>query len=204
MRVTGHRMRLTTQHLERAGIPRRFWDVRLDQVPPDVRERICAYLRHLGDMLEYGEGLHLHGANGTGKTSIAVLVSMEALRLGATVLFTTAEELRRGSIEEVWFDDSQLIIDRAREVDLLVIDDLGKEHRGDSGYAERLLEDILRQRSARRLLTVITTNVPIGTSKDGTGLFGLYSRSMLDVSRESLRSVPVSGQNKRRSAGAVA
>jgi DNA replication protein DnaC len=155
-------------------------------------------------MLEYGEGLHLHGANGTGKTSIAVLVSMEALRLGATVLFTTAEELRRGSIEEVWFDDSQLIIDRAREVDLLVIDDLGKEHRGDSGYAERLLEDILRQRSARRLLTVITTNVPIGTSKDGTGLFGLYSRSMLDVSRESLRSVPVSGQNKRRSAGAVA
>lgn len=200
MRVAGHRMRLTAQHMERAGIPRRFWDVRLAQVGEAMRDKVDGYLRHLSEMLDYGQGLHLHGANGTGKTSIAVLVAMEALRLGASVLFVTAEQLRRASIEEIWFDEGQLLLDRAREVELLVIDDLGKEHRGESGYAERLLEDILRQRSSRRLTTIFTTNVPVGDAKKGSGLFGLYSQSMLDVSRESLRPLKVSGDNVRRSA----
>jgi DNA replication protein DnaC len=151
-------------------------------------------------MLDYGQGLHLHGPNGTGKTSIAVLAAMEALRLGASVLFVTAEQLRRASIEDIWFDESQLLLDRAREVDLLVVDDLGKEHRGDSGYAERLLEDVLRQRSSRRLTTIFTTNVPVGSAEKKSGLFGIYSQSMLDVSRESMRPLQVSGANVRRSA----
>lgn len=203
MRVPGYRTKLRSVHLERARLPRRFWNVGFDGVPESARGHLSNYLRNIDDMLDNGSGLLLWGNNGVGKTSVATLILMEACRRGATALFATAESLRQSSIDGTLFDEDQSLADRAREVELLVIDDLGKEHRGATEYAEGFLENLLRERSASMLSTIVTTNLPVREGEkgpDGRGLPGLptiYPHSMLEVLRETLYPVSVEGENKR-------
>jgi DNA replication protein DnaC len=46
-------------------------------------------------------------------------------------------------------------------VSLLVIDDLGKEHRTATGWAENTFDAVLRSRYNAGLPTIVTTNVPL-------------------------------------------
>jgi DNA replication protein DnaC len=46
-------------------------------------------------------------------------------------------------------------------ISLLVLDDLGKEHRTASGWAENTIDAVLRSRYNAGLPTIVTTNVPL-------------------------------------------
>lgn len=199
MRIKGYRTKLTRAHLERMTLPRRFWNVSYDEVPDSLKGTLGNFIRDLDEMLDGGEGLLFWGPNGVGKTSAAVLVALEVCRRGGTVLFTTSESIRVSSIEATAFDYDQTLLDRAREVELLVIDDLGKEHRGESEYAERLIENLFRMRSAARRSTIVTTNLPLqgNTVKRIAGLLTVYSQSLMEVIRETLYPVEATGINKR-------
>lgn len=198
MRIVGHRMRLTQAHVEGMRIPRRFWDVSFDQINEEIRPKIDVYLRNLDDKLDRGEGLLLWGNNGVGKTSVAVLIALEVRRRGASVLFTTAEGLRSSVLEGTMFDDEQTVIERARAVDFLVLDDLGKEHPGETGFTERLFENLFRERSAARRTTFVTTNLPMRPG-DGGGkaLTNVYIPSMIEVMKETLHPIRYVGTNLR-------
>jgi len=198
MRIVGHRMRLTQAHVERMRIPRRFWDASFNQISEEIRPKVEKYLRQLDDHLDEGEGLLLWGDNGVGKTSIAVLIALEVRRRGASVFFITAEGLRQAVLEKELYDDEQLVIERARSVDFLVLDDLGKEHPGETGFSERLLENLFRERSAMRRATVITTNLPMG-STDGNErtLMNAYIPSMVEVMKEVFYPLRCVGENFR-------
>jgi DNA replication protein DnaC len=183
-------------------IPQRFWSVRLDQVDEAIRPKIDRYLRRLDEHLDWGEGLLLWGDNGVGKTSAAVLIALEVRRRGASVLFITAEGLRQAVLERERFDDDQTVIERARAVDFLVLDDLGKEHPGETGFTERLFENLIRERVAARRTTVMTTNLPMSPRVDGNGreskaLKNVYVPSMLEVMKEALYPLRFVGENLR-------
>lgn len=191
-------MRLTQAHVERMKIPRRFWDVSFDQISDEIRPKIEAYLRGLDDKLDRGEGLLLWGSNGVGKTSVAVLIALEVRRRGSSVLFVTAEGLRSAVLEGTMFDDEQTMIERARAVDFLVLDDLGKEHPGETGFTERLFENLFRERSAARRATFVTTNLPMRPSEDGTrALTTAYIPSMIEVMKETMHPIRYVGPNLR-------
>lgn len=199
MRIQGYRTRLTKGILERTRIPRRFWNTKYEQVPQSVHGYLGKYLRAVDEMLDAGEGLLLWGPNGVGKTSIATLIGFEVARRGGTTYFATAESLRLASIERTMFDDETTVMERAQEVELLIIDDLGKEHRSESAYAERLIENLLRVRLAQKRATIITTNLPLvgDASKRIAGLNTVYSTSMLEVLRECVLPLDVEGVNQR-------
>jgi hypothetical protein len=198
MRIVGHRMRLTQAHVERMQIPRRYWGVRLAQVPGQVRGDVEGYLRAIDDHMDRGDGLLFWGANGTGKTSAAVLIALEARRRGASVLFTTAEGLRQAVLEKRVFDEDQSVVERARSVDLLVVDDLGKEHPGETGFTERLFENLVRERCASQRVTIVTTNLPLRRGADGPrAMSTVYIPSMLEVLRESIYPLHFRGNNQR-------
>lgn len=180
------RRSLQSAQLARARIPRRYWDVRLPNVVPSARETIRMYLVDIVRHYASGTGLLVWGANGCGKTSVAVLVAMEAMRHGGTSLFVTAEELRQAKIDAVMFDAETTLYDRALAVDFLIVDDMGKEHRGQSKWAERMLEQLFRQRSGEMRPTIVTTNIlPLGLKE-------VYSNSLLSVLREVIVDVEVS------------
>lgn len=184
-------MRLTQSHIDRMRIPERFWFVSFDGVIPESKKIVDQYLKNLDDNLDRGEGLLMWGPNGSGKTSCAVLIGLEVRRRGAIVFFVTAERLRASVLEKEMFDNDQTIMERARAVDFLIIDDLGKEHPGETGFSERLFENLLRERSARKQTTVITTNLSVEKLRK------TYVRSMLEVIRESLYPLCFEGENLR-------
>lgn len=190
MRIVGQRSRLTADHLLLMRIPRRFWEVGFDLIEPDLQVVLRNYLKNLDKMLDEGNGLLLWGDSGRGKTSAACFMAMEVRRTGASVLMITAASLIESVLEKTEVEEG-LLVDRVRVVDFLLLDDLGKEHPGKSGFAERILENLLRERSAARLATFLTTNMSLD------GLSERYKKSMLEVMKETILPVKVEGKNYR-------
>jgi DNA replication protein DnaC len=175
-------------------IPQRFWDVSFSGIGNEhVRRNVQHYLQNLDTHLDAGDGLLFYGQNGTGKTGAAIVIAKEARRRGAPVLFATAEDIRISSIERTPFHEDLTLMDRAREVDLLIIDDLGKDHRGTTGYSDTLFENLIRHRASNVRTTIITTNL------DQTRLSSRYKASMMDVVKESMVPVFAEGESLRES-----
>jgi len=130
-----------------------------------------------------GKGLLLVGKPGHGKTTIASLVLQEVLRraephiwgnsdfmVKKPVLFVDYPKLLRIQ-QRSWKDevgDDAYLMDQiygesksTDNVSILVLDDLGKEHRTASGWAENTFDAVLRCRYNSGLPTIVTTNVPL-------------------------------------------
>ena len=149
-------------------IPPRYWNVTWEEISNgDHREIVENYLRKLPDMFERGVGLLLWGANGCGKTSAAVIVGKEYRRRGQTVLFFEAAALKRAVIQREMFDEDQDVWERARDVDVLILDDLGKGVQDKTGFGARLLDELIRHRNAHERVTFITTNMSPFPQRDG-------------------------------------
>jgi DNA replication protein DnaC len=190
MRIEGHRGRLTAEHFMLMRMPRRFWEASFDRIDPGVQPVVRNYLKDLDTMLDNGDGLLLWGENGRGKTSIAAFVAKEVRRTGASVLMSTAASLLDSRLQKTEVDDG-LLVDRARSVDFLLIDDMGREPARKSGFSDRFFENLLRERGANRLTTWITTNM----GRDG--LAERYKHSMMEVLKELVVPVKVEGDNHR-------
>jgi hypothetical protein len=74
-----------------------------------------------------------------------------------------------------------------------VLDDLGKEHKTSSGWAEDTFDELLRARFNSGLPTIVTSNTPL--SKWGTN----YSEAMASFAYEAFIPIDVnSGKDLRR------
>jgi DNA replication protein DnaC len=146
--------------MERMRIPPRYREAHFDGVSPGPHKlELYNYLVALDDMLARGIGLVLHGKNGTGKTSLAVIALKEARRRGHTGLFVEAAALKDIKFGQKTFEAEMRLWDRILDVDVLVLDDLGKGVRDKEGAEERLLDELLRFRGAYCRTTFITTNM---------------------------------------------
>jgi DNA replication protein DnaC len=157
---SGMRRQLNLKDMERMRIPLRYRDAHFDGVSAGPHKmELYNYLVALDDMLARGVGLVLHGKNGTGKTSAAVIALKEARRRGNTGLFIEAAALKDIKFGSKGFEGEKLLWERILDVDVLVLDDLGKGVRDKEGAEERLLDELLRFRGAYCRTTLITTNM---------------------------------------------
>ncbi|MGH2911629.1 MAG: ATP-binding protein [Solirubrobacteraceae bacterium] len=115
-------------------IPKRYRGASFDRPPvlglPDaVVSEVRSYVRNLDTRLEEGRGMWLVGDVGTGKTTLAMIVSAAALDAGHTVAIYSLPRLLNLIRDEIGTENSLLdLLDRLSEVDLLHIDDLGAQH----------------------------------------------------------------------------
>jgi DNA replication protein DnaC len=111
--------------------------------------------------------LLLMGGYGTGKTHLAAGIAHERLAAGSSVYFAVVPELLdhlRAAFapgSEVTYDD---MFDKVREVELLVLDDLGAEN-GTAWATEKLFQ-LINYRYNYRMPTVITTNNQLHSRMD--------------------------------------
>jgi len=185
--------KLTFGDVRRANLPELFWDASLDAVPDlAYKPKVERYLETLPHMLSQGVGLYLWSSeNSTGKTSLAALIVKEALRYGHTVFFEESGRLKTRLMNKEEFEEGQSVWNRADTVDLLVLDDIGKEYRTSSGYVENLVETMLRGRVQRKQTTVMTGNVHPRDLKK------LYSSDFAALLKESMIPIEVTGHDFR-------
>ena len=154
------RRALILEDMERMRVPIRYRDAAFAYVSEGPhKSAMRTYLLALDEMLARGVGLLLHGTNGSGKTSCAVIVLKESRRRGHTGLFIECAALKDIKFGARGFEGEGTMWDRMMAVDVLVLDDLGKGVRDKEGHEERLLDELLRYRGAYRRTTIITTNM---------------------------------------------
>jgi DNA replication protein DnaC len=145
-----------------ARIPRKYRDVAFDRFPvtaisPPVVDEVRRFCGDIDNRLDAGRGLWLVGDSGTGKTTLAMLVSKAAIEAKRTTAIYSMPRLMAVLRESIESDDGLLaLLDRLATVDLLHIDDLGAEHRTD--WVLEQLYSIVNTRYEDERSIVITTN----------------------------------------------
>jgi DNA replication protein DnaC len=146
-----------------AVIPRRYRDVAFERPPvTDIDPQVVAAVRRFADRidekLDKGRGLWLMGPVGTGKTTLAMLVSQAALKAGRSVAIYSLPRLLNEIRDTHRTERSHVdLLDRLTAVDLLHIDDVGAERTTDWVLEE--LYSIVNARYEDERSMVITTNI---------------------------------------------
>jgi DNA replication protein DnaC len=113
-------------------IPKRYRDVGFERFPvtridPEIVHEVREYCAAIEDRLDAGDGLWFAGPKGTGKTTLAMIVSQHALQARRTVAIYTAPVLL-AHISDTYDEGSEQsylgFLNRLASVDLLHIDDL--------------------------------------------------------------------------------
>jgi DNA replication protein DnaC len=180
------------------GIPKRFRGVGFDRKPivdmdPQLLREIRSFVRDIDRKLDEGKGLWLFGDVGTGKTSLAMLVSKAALEAGRSVAIYSMPRLL-ADIKDTYEDRAETsymqLFERLVGVDLLHIDDLGAEKRTD--WVLEQLYAIVNERWQEERSMIVTTNlVDVDQLRDQI--------SVRTVSRlhEMCDLIPIMGRDRR-------
>ncbi len=147
-------------------IPAKYRGVSFDRPPVTqmneiVVRRVREYCASITEQLDAGRGLWLYGSAGTGKTTLAMLVSRTALEAGRSVAIYSLPKLlsriRRTFDAEAGEQSYSDLFERLSTVDLLHIDDLGAENRSE--WVLEQLYALVNERYESQRSLVVTTNL---------------------------------------------
>jgi DNA replication protein DnaC len=164
-----------------SAIPPRYRGVSFDRPPvsdmarnAEARgavDKVHAFVGELDSKLEQGLGLWLSGDTGTGKTTLAMLVSKEALNRGHSVAIYSLPKLlariRRTYDGEPDGDSYSTFFQRLTAVDLLHVDDFGAERRSD--WVLEQLYALVNERYEDERSVMLTTNLTVDKLEDQIG-----------------------------------
>ena len=149
-------------------LPKRFREVGFDREPvvsieranPTVVREVRAYVRGISDRLAEGRGIWFTGNVGTGKTTLAMLISKAAMEADRTVAIYSLPRLL-AMLRDTYDDASQYslsdLIDRLCGVELLHVDDVGAEQ--TSPWVLEQLYTIVNTRYEDGRAMLLTTNL---------------------------------------------
>lgn len=181
--------------LRRLNVPDRLWGASFNGLSKPLREPIKRYCNNLPDFLGQGIGFWFFGPAGTGKTAGGVVVLKAAWERYKTGYFTTVKDLRASIKEEASYDSSQSVMDRARTVDVLVLDDLAVDDFKHFHFGIGDVEHLLNSRSMRGKTTILSTRVT-------PNVFREEYPSILDTMRGTFHAVNCEGYDHKQDAAA--
>jgi DNA replication protein DnaC len=165
-RCRGRRIAAARVRSLEGRIPRKYQGVSFERPPvtdiartaPSQLEMVRRYVRRIEENVDAGAGLWFQGDVGTGKTTLAMLVSKSALDAGRSVAIYSLPRLLNLLREAIDSPDGKLdLLDRLTAVDLLHIDDLGAENRTD--WVLEQLYSIVNARYEAQRAIIATTNL---------------------------------------------
>jgi DNA replication protein DnaC len=149
-------------------IPKRYREVSFDREPlrsiersnPHVVREVRQYVGAIAEQLDAGRGLWFTGDVGTGKTTLAMLISKTAMEADRTVAIYSLPRLL-GLLRDTYADTAQYslneLIDRLAAVDLLHVDDVGAEQ--TTPWVLEQLYTIVNTRYEEGKAILLTTNL---------------------------------------------
>jgi DNA replication protein DnaC len=181
------------------GIPKRYRGVSFDRHPvvdmdPYVIQQVRQFVRRIEKNLDDGRGLWFFGDVGTGKTSLAMIVSKAALEAGRSVAIYSVPRLL-ADIKETYEADADRsyaeLFRRLCEVDLLHLDDLGAEKRTE--WVLEQLYSIVNERWQNERSIVVTTNLGLDELRDQIGF-----RTVSRIEGVCGPAIPIMGRDLRQ------
>jgi len=162
-------------------IPPRYRGVSFDRPPVSdmandletkkVVLQVRSFIDEVDARIAAGRGLWLMGNTGTGKTTLAMLASKEALAAGHSVAIYSLPKLLahiRRTYDSAPGGDSYLdFFERLTSVDLLHIDDLGAEKKSD--WVLEQLYALINERYEEKRSIIVTTNFDRAELEDQIG-----------------------------------
>lgn len=163
------RIRLARMEGVTSVIPRKYRGVSFDRAPvPDLREtnpfavqEVELFTRRIDEQLDNGRGLWLIGDVGTGKTTLAMLISKAALDAGRSVAIYSVPRLLAEIRDTYDADPGERsymdFFQRLVAVDMLHLEDLGAEKQTD--WVLEQLYSLVNQRYEDKRSILVTSNV---------------------------------------------
>ena len=160
--------RLTYQ----SGVGRRFQNRTFEtfRITPgtEAAYQACQFCRRYQP---HRRGLRIHGRYGCGKTHLAAAIVNTMTSKGVPAMFVVTPDLlqsiRRGYDNPDSARTAQAIVDSARTIDILVLDDLGSEKPSD--WVREQLFVLINARYEAELPTIITSNYSTADLVDRLG-----------------------------------
>ena len=193
------RSSLSHESLSIIGIPRKFHDIHLEDFKTynnkgleELRNFVEEYLVDIAyrDRQSYQEGILFYGSNGVGKTMLSSLILRQAYKYRWTSQRTTFVRYV-DSYTSSWDKNSEpdTYWETCKKSQYLVLEEVGKEI--DSKITKPILEDLLRYREEKGLVTIMCTNL---TPKD---LEELYGASIMSLIKGNMTPIKITGKDRR-------
>lgn len=151
--------------LKRAGIPKRYWNAKLDDDGGEMwlvtekgerKEPVTG--EELLDMVRDGRGLFLTGKSGRGKTHTGCAILLRLMAEHIRVKFADVEKIER-EVKAAWDERGQTeegVIARYVNAPVVLIDDLGAEELTPTTM--KTLRAVISGREAEDAVTIFTSN----------------------------------------------
>jgi DNA replication protein DnaC len=187
-------------------IPKRYREVSFDREPLPSIERanhavvreVRQYVRTIAEQLDAGNGIWFTGDVGTGKTTLAMLISRAAMEADRTVAIYSLPRLL-ALLRDTYQDDARYslseLIDRLCAVDLLHVDDVGAEQ--TSPWVLEQLYTIVNTRYEDGKAIMVTTNL-IKPEGDGALVEQIGQRTVSRLYEVCGEPKPMFGEDARR------
>lgn len=132
-----------------------------DNANPRVTAFAKEYCENLQDPNTWARtGVIFYGTVGTGKTYMAVAIANELISKGWFVHVTNLNTM----LSSLWNTEDKLeYIRKLKRYDMVVIDDLGAEHRSKSGIEIDKLGEVIDELERSDKLLIVTTNEELST-----------------------------------------
>jgi DNA replication protein DnaC len=199
----GDRLRRARSRGIASVIPAKYRGVSFERPPvteiePMVVRVVRAYTEDLEANIAAGKGLWLMGDTGTGKTTLAMLVSKTAISQGHAVAIYSLPKLlatiRRTYDAAPGHDSYLALFEQLTSVDLLHIDDLGAEKRTD--WVLEQLYALINERYESQRSILVTTNLDEAALEEQIG-----SRTVSRLVEICGDPLPLFGEDRRISIG---
>ena len=198
------RTTLSIKNLVRRGVPKHLVDVSIRDLDtfndPDrekVVEYVTNYIKNIPTNFDNNQGIMLYDSNGVGKSFIATLIVKYAYIFRYTSKRCTFMEyineytrmwgcknpLEKEELEELFYRNY-------KAVEFLCLEEIGKEL--DTKLSPTVLEDLLRYREERGLVTIICTNL---NPKD---LASKYGNSIMSLIKGNCTPIKLVGADNRQ------
>jgi DNA replication protein DnaC len=164
----------------------------ITEIGASIQMAVMDYMQN-DALIQQGIGLTLWSTEkGTGKTLLGSLMAKGLLARGHDAHFTQFNEMIqdftsgwRNEDERRWF------VQRVRNVEFLVIDDMGRESKGRENITEAMFDIVIRARVSACNPTIITTNYTPDQLLQG------YGGNVMSLLSEVNTSIEVPGRDYR-------
>lgn len=192
--------------LGKSGIKKRYLSRTIDSFSVTAENKrsfevATDYIKNFREYFTQGKGLYLEGPCGTGKTHLAIAIALAIINTGVPVICKTSIDIL-GDIKHCYERNSEVteeeVLEAYKTVDLLIIDDLGKEQVTE--WSVPVLYSILNERYEALLPTIITTNYNTTALAEKLSAKGDAETATAIISRfvESSKRVTMSWADYRR------